>query len=289
MHQKIENCCTQQVLNELHKKKHLFTKPNDEVDDIVFLKLLISKYSSRTVYTSRNIIKNIRTMKLSDFDNNVTTLYEHLGEEINRLTTLGFTHDHLLMDVFDILKTSTNEEFFKDIKDEEKKYERGQDMDWTDLMDHAIDVYTDLVDKNQWNVKDPRDERIMSLATIIQKMVAFTSVPNSDPSNPRKNNRKFRAIDDCKFVCQCNDETKIVNGTTYYWCLYHYECGMWTTHKPATCGRETSHVPSKYDKATHEAQWNKKFNTPSNVSTTSSNQSSTSSNKKVQYQLDSKL
>ena len=115
----------------------------------------MDKYSTKTVYTSRNTIKSFRTAKLADFGHDVQKLYEHLEEEVSKLDALGYTHDHLFMDVFDILKASTNEDFIKDIKDEEKKYERGQAMDWTDLMDHAVDVYTDLVDKNIWNVKDP--------------------------------------------------------------------------------------------------------------------------------------
>ena len=285
MHQKIENCCSQQVLNELQKKKNLYTKPNGEADGIVFLKLLITKYSTSTVYTSRNIIKHLRTIKLSDFDNNVQTLYEHLEEQISLLTSLGFTHDHLLMDIFDILKTSTNADFVKDIKDEEKKYERGQAMDWTDLMDHAVDTYTDLIDKNLWNVKDPRDERIMSLATIIEKMVTFASVKNNSGRGISK--KTFKPIDDWKFLRNGDESTKTVNGTEYHWYNHHYEHGMWVTHTPGSCGRATSHVRSKYDKAAHEAQWKKKNNVTS-ISNNNSSQNSSNINN-TQFQLDGNL
>lgn len=147
MFQKISNCCAQKVLNELQKKKHLYSHPNGESDGVLFLKLLMDKYSTKTVYTSCNIIKGFRSIKVADFDNNVQKLYEHLEEEVSKLEPMGYTHDHLLMDAFDILKTSTNEDFVKDIKDEEKKYERGQAIDWTDLMYHAVNTYQELVDK----------------------------------------------------------------------------------------------------------------------------------------------
>ena len=136
------------------------------------------------------------------------------------------------MDIFDILKTSVNADFVKDIKDEEKKYERGQAMDWTDLMDHAVDTCTDLIDKNLWNIKDPRDERIMSLATIIEKMVAFTSVQANQSRN--KSKKVFKPIDDWKFVRNGVETTKTVNGTDFHWCEHHYEKGMWVNGKRGT-------------------------------------------------------
>lgn len=63
MNQKIENCCSHAVLNELQKKKHLYAKPNGEADGIILLKILITKYSSRTVSTSRDKIKNLGKIK----------------------------------------------------------------------------------------------------------------------------------------------------------------------------------------------------------------------------------
>ena len=124
-------------------------------------------------------------------------------------------------------------------------------MDWNDLMDHAVDMYIDLVEKELWNVKDPRDEGIMSLATIIQNMVAFASIKENNGN--RKTSKKFRPIDNWKFVRDENETTKTVNGTSFYWCNHHYENGMWVTHSPGSCGRAESHVPNKYDKAAHGA------------------------------------
>ena len=294
MFQKISNCCTRRLLNELQKKKHLYSRPNGESDGVVFLKLIMDKYSTNTVYTSRNIIKGFRTVKLADFDNNVKKLYEHLEEEVSKLEALGFSHEHLLMDVFYILKTSTNADFIQDIKDEEKKYERGQPMDWTDLMDHAVDTYSDMVDKKTWNVKDTRDEKIMSLATIIKRMVAFTSVQAQAQAEISKtNNRcKFKAIDSWKFIREDNENKKTVNGTEFHWCPYHYEKGMWTTHVSGSCGRKDSHVPSVYDKKVHEAQWNKRNNKSSSSTSSSSAVAAAapaSSDSSVKFKLDSKL
>lgn len=62
---------------------------------------------------------------------------------------------------------------------------------------------------------------------------------------------------------------------------------MWVTHAPGSCGRAGSHVPSKYDKAAHEAQWKKKNNINSTSNTNSSQNSSKNNN--VQFQLDGKL
>ena len=291
MHQKIEKCCNQKVLNELQKKQNLFCKPDGQADGIVFLKLLVDKYTSKTVYTARNIIKSFRTIKLSDFDHSVERLYEHLEEEVTQLECLGSSHDHLLSDVFDILKTSTNEDFIKDIKEEEKKYERGQAMDWTDLMDTAVDLYKDQIDKGTWNVKDPRDEKILALGTIIKQMVAFSSIKNGSEPTKNKNNRKFKPIDAWKFIRNNNEITKNVNGTDYHWCPYHYEHGMWTTHESGSCGRKDSHVPSVYDAKVHEAQWNKKNKSSSSTSSTSApaTSASASSNSNLKFQLDSKL
>ena len=126
MCQKIQQCCSQRVLNKLQKKKGFYSKPNGEADGVVFLKLLVMKYSSRTIYTSRNIIKSFRHLKLSNFEHNVQKLYDHLEDKISRLEGLGFNHHHLILDVFDILKTSTNEDFITEIKQIEKQLERGE-------------------------------------------------------------------------------------------------------------------------------------------------------------------
>ena len=291
MFQKISNCCTQRVLNELKKKKHLYSRPNGESDGVVFLKLIMDEYSTKTVYTSRNIIKGFRTIKLADFDNNVQKLHEHLEEEVLKLEALGYTHDHLLMDVFGFFKTSTNADFIQDIKDEEEKYERDQAMDWTDLMDHTVDTYSDMVDKKTWNVKDPRDEKIMSLATIIKRMVAFSAVKPQSENSRNKNRRTFKAIDPWKFLRDNNEDKKTVNGTEFHWCPFHYEKGMWTTHVPGSCGRKDSHVLSVYDKKAHEAQWNTKNKSTSSVSPSSAVAAAVpaSANSSVQFQLDFKL
>ena len=137
-------------------------------------------------------------------------------------------------------------------------------------------------------MKDPRDERIMSLATIIQCIVAFSSASASGNSG-RNKGKVFKPTDDWKFVRNNQETTKIVNGTTFHWFPFHYESGVWTTHESGTCDREGKHVPSKYDKKVHEAQWTKK-----NASSTSSNNvpSSTtnnSSNNDVEFKLDSKI
>ena len=155
MCQKIQRCCSQRVLNELQKKKDLYAKPNGEVDGVIFLKLLVTKYSSKTIYTSRNIIKSFRYLKLSNFEHNVQKLYDHLQDDWLRLQGLDFNHHLLILDIFDILKTSTNEEFIIEIKQIEKQLERGEDMEWTDVMDQAVDIYHDLFDKNVWNKLDP--------------------------------------------------------------------------------------------------------------------------------------
>ena len=71
-------------------------------------------------------------------------------------------------------------------------------MDWTGTMDHTDDIYTDLTDEEYWNVKEPSDERIMSLATILQKIMAFSTV--NKQSKARCGKRTLKPINDWKFV-----------------------------------------------------------------------------------------
>ena len=75
--------------------------------------------------------------------------YMNIWKKVSCFTSLDFTHDRLIIDGFDILKTATNEEFIKDIQDEENIFECGDQMNWSGIMNHAEDVYNDVVDKER--------------------------------------------------------------------------------------------------------------------------------------------
>ena len=171
------------------------------------------------------------------------------------LSQLGSEYPDLIIDIFDALRTGSNDEFREEIRRLERDYERGQPLTWRELMEFAESIYNDFIDKGTWNKKDPRDERIMALATIIQNMeknnVAYTSTASSGNSagytrnNPK--NHKFRPIPGWKLVPPSNlSETKDINEKTYYWCPHHWEKGMWALHKPSDC-RSKNHTPKQYN------------------------------------------
>ena len=262
---KIQNCCTNTVLNELELNEAIYTKSGGQGDGLIFLKLLLDKFATSTIYSSVNIIKKFRTMKLSDYDNNIVDLYRALDTENQKLKALGETHKHLLIDVFSILHTSTNEDFCLEMKLLERQFEKGKQMQWNEVMDYAKTSYLDLVDKGTWDKKDPRDERIMALTTIVKdipNLVAYATSSIKGLNNNSKSNQKtknFKPIPDWKFMAPSDpNETKTVNNTKFYWCPNHWDKGMWVTHQAQQCFNKNGFVPRKYDaSAQREAFHNK--------------------------------
>ena len=142
-------------------------------------------------------------------------LYRALDTENQKLHALGETHKHLLIDVFSILHTSTNEDFCFEMKLLERQFEKGKQMQWNEVMDYAKTSYLDLVDKGTWDKKDPRDERIMALTTIVKdipNLVAYATSSIKGLNNNSKTNQKtknFKPIPDWKFMAPSDlNETK---------------------------------------------------------------------------------
>ena len=87
-------------------------------------------------------------------------------------------------------------------------------MQWNELMDYAKTSYLGLVDKGTWPKKDPRDERIMALTTIVKdipNLVAYTTSSIKGLNNNSKSNQKtknFKPIPDWKFMAPSDPKWK---------------------------------------------------------------------------------
>ena len=70
-----------------------------------------------------------------------------MKKEATSLQVVGFSHDYLCFDLFDIINAFTYVNIIKFIKEEEKKYKLGKAMILTDLINQVIEHNNDQVNE----------------------------------------------------------------------------------------------------------------------------------------------
>ena len=131
---------------------------------------------------------------MSDFKNNILEANLFIKTKVKELEASGCEHSDLLLDIFALYETCKNDQFKEEIeKDLKKQWLRGKDISTDTLMDEAEFSYITLVDQNQWDKRDHRDDKILALTSSSNRWSLLHPVANlwarrNNPSHRSKRN-----------------------------------------------------------------------------------------------------
>ena len=228
---------------------------NYDHDGPTMLKLLISVVNPNTRVGVRDLRSEIRNATLAKFGHNVKSMLESMNGNYLQIIRKGQTHDNFEDDLFEALLTTKNLVFKNYIQRIQDEWEAGQDILPSELIATAIQKYNNMLLRGLWTQNETSESKLAALATRLKTVENNVRNSGSSSNTPSSSSGKKKyGIDEWRMVK--NGSTKIVNGTTYWWCPHHkldgkYD-GLYMTHKPS------EHAAWKKDRDKRNDEWKAK-------------------------------
>ena len=229
----LRNTMTPTALTNLELKRHLFTfqdaQGNLKQDGPMMLYLLLLKADPSTSVSIENHRKCIEKATLQKHNNDVSALITYLETHHNHIMTNGgsYENDTYRRHAFAALASGPNAAFNKFIGDIEQDVKSGigthSKITTNELFVAAERFYNNEMSEERWTAVDPKDARIMALATEIEKLKQ-SQKPNDKAAlatgaNQSSNKELFYGVE--KWRTEKKGDTIVRDGTTYTWCPHH--------------------------------------------------------------------
>ena len=236
----------------LQADKFAFHGADGEVkyDGATMLFLIFQKIDPSTVVGLDAVLTKLERAKLGDHSNDVDTMLQMMENHYRTLKENGRAPENYRRLLLDALATGPNDTFNKFIQRIEDDVESGigshSAITSDTLITAARTKFNNMDSKDLWDKVDPRDAKIMALATMVE------SLQKSGTSGAAKAGTAL--VVDANQAWQAkttNDEyidglarwriknvgpSKELGGKTYYWCPHHVKPGKWdgmyVLHRP---------------------------------------------------------
>ena len=213
------------IVSKVANAQYLHRIDKDNNDDVVIdgtvLLLLVSKtICPSTVALMANLKSEAANLKLSDHDNDVSSVVNKFEEIVSRIHSHGKTWDDEIPSMFKVLFTSGDSQFDTAIKAKENEHLSGSLTELSELTSYATALYTNRLAKRNWMVPDAKQVKIAALLTKVNSLeaaissgskVAFTA--DSSSGAPRSYNSNIEAW---RFEHKGDKLNK--DGKDWYWC-----------------------------------------------------------------------
>ena len=233
-------------------------KGNYDYDGPTMLKILLSTVNPATRVGVKELRKAIRTARLPRYKHDVQAMLDNMNNNYLKIIRKEESHDNYEDDLFEALLSSKNDIFRNYIQRLQDEWESGKDITPGDIMELALRKYNNMLERKIWIQSETQESKLVALATKLQQMESqmknqFSS-SSSKSNNSSVSNKKKHGIDEWRMVKK--GESKVVNGTTYWWCPHHkvegkYD-GLYMTHKPS------EHSAWKKDRDKRNEEWKAK-------------------------------
>jgi hypothetical protein len=243
----LNNTLTSEALNNLDLKKHQFTF-RDAIGNLMqdgptMLMLLLLKADPSTSVSTENYRKANENAKLQKHGNNVSTLISFLETNHKHIIANGGSYEEetYRRHSLSALASGPNAAFNNFINDINQDVKSGTGyhakITTKQLFLAAERFYNNEVSEERWDAVDPKDARIMALATEIEQLkqsqqkqpaAHVAEKPTSDSYLPEK----WRMVK--------KGDTIVHNGVTHHWCPHHvhpngaYSGLYYKDHDPST-------------------------------------------------------
>ncbi len=231
------------ALLKITQKKHLYTwrTTDGEVlyDGVLMLQFIMDIINPSTKVGVSGLKDQLRNAKLSNHQNNVASLTEHMENTYQEIISRGSTHEDYTKDLFDALGSGKNDEFNSFISTKKTQWETGTTIDSNQLITDAITIYNNLYVKNLWNAKSKADDKLVALTTQVSKLKDELSKVKGGKNDSDKGGEKKIKLG--KYYVDAwrvnrGDKSKSTlkkHGKTWFWDeKKNNNQGLWTTKKP---------------------------------------------------------
>ena len=245
---RIMNYLKSSDLEVLRNKQAMYTWSGNglvEHDGPTILWILLQTCNPSTRVGVAELKEHLRKATSAKFKHDVRTLTDYMCSKLQKIREKGQRHDDFHHDLFKALETVPNTDFNAHVREEKRKWEIGGTKTADQLILEVVTIYNNAIASNTWDNKDPKDAKILALATEVQelrdmhtKMYALASNGGSSgqqkPSSTKTGGGSRVNIAEWRM----KKSTPMVerDGKTWYWCPHHkYEDmydGLYVTHKP---------------------------------------------------------
>ena len=235
---------------DLDKSTWFFTVRGGS-DGLLILKLLINYSMQSTRYGIQTTKNTLHTLKISSYENNVTTMLLARRNLIDELAAHGETFAEDLFWLYKSLETCDNKSFLRWLEGEKSIWEQGKSPSLCseELQEEADTRYRNLVDSNKWYDDSQASKKLVAMHAVVSELVKTLALQatasNTNKVKSDKDVERYKEKNAWKQVEPKEGEakTRTVGDKTYYWCTGHDGTAhrkMWSMHAPNECSIEKS-------------------------------------------------
>lgn len=240
---RIEGSITPASWNSLLQKSKDFawmrSNGNIEYDGPTMLKIIIATINPTTRVGVSDVTLEIQNARLNKYNFDVKLLLDDMNNNYQSLLRQNHEHPNFILDLFQALLSAKNDEFRDYIQRLKDEWEAGKDIQPEVLMESAISKYNNMKKQNTWGRINPKDAKIVALATELRQIKSCLSTS----SNHQKSSDKKKPVIKLnieKWRMHKKEDKKEHNGNTWWWCPHHKLDGHFD-------GLYMNHPPHKHD------------------------------------------
>jgi len=231
----------------------------DFKDGPAYLKCILIKFQVETRATSFHIRQSLSrlTDKIVALEHNIRDFNLYVTEQVGDLSSGGETSTDLIVYLFQAYESVPDEDFKDHIKDERKRYNRGENVTTTALMNSALTKYNEIQQEQKWKAPSEQTQQIIALtAQLAESSKTINTLKKEVSSTRNKSNKKTENKGNQSKKVQGNSKgrkrngkyeewhyqtprpgqtTRYVKGKKYVWCNYHK---MWCDHVEDSCEKK---------------------------------------------------
>ena len=114
--------------------------------------------------------EDLRKATSAKFKHDVKTLTDDMCSKLRKIREKGQRHDDFHHDLFKALETVPNTDFNPHVREEKRKWVIGGTKTADPLILEVVTIYNNAIASNTWDNKDPKDAKILALATEVQEL-----------------------------------------------------------------------------------------------------------------------
>jgi hypothetical protein len=266
----ISNSLTEDARLKIVAETEVYTRHSAEAGPILF-KLLTQKAVVDTRSTTNYFRENLSSLDtyMASINSDIVEFNNYVKLNRDGLLARGEGCDDLMVNLFKGYAAAGDDNFVKYMADHKTKYDDGEDYTPEQLMQLALNKFTNLTCSKQWGALSPEQEKIVALTTEVKTIkdtnlkLSKAIIQASNKGGSNKTNKgtskgkgrekkgkgkkpKINKKHEWKTIPPKDDDPKkevngytyyfkVVDGRTYYWCQYHT---AWVLHEPDGDGKQ---------------------------------------------------
>jgi len=128
----------------------------------------------------------LHALTLRNYDYDVEKMVNDFTSTLAQIESKGETFMEQLMCLFKVFETLHDQIFKNYIQSMKDKWEDGENIEWTNLIDQASEKYKSLCKAGIWKNKDSSKQSIIALTPMIEKTLRFSSAMKTPHPNKEK-------------------------------------------------------------------------------------------------------